>query len=425
MRDTSWSLEESIFARDNDFATYSAAYPERTYNAYRVHRMRVHHLSNRGTRNQQMRQEVPFTPAPTVVRQTQEEGEPVAVNRFANAEHPEPSPIEKARLRLIEQQQARIYRTIVGHCAEDYHVFDGIAGAIQALPSPAPAAVPFRRRRGKRALVLLYSDAHCGLRATSTALGGLGGFDVDIWEERHNRLQAAVCEAQETFQADELIELGLGDLMDGQDIFKSQSYHIDKSVPEQVVLAGQRLAKDMAVYAGVFPRIRNFFVLGNHGRKGRYDENPYAVNYESIVYELARAYTRDMSHITWEGSDSWYQVVDILGLLFVILHGDDIRSFGPNLPAGMMRTKQSYMSMLNMPFDYLCAGHHHRAFSDPQLLANGSFVGATEFTAKKLSVVGLPSQKLFVVDEGVGLTWMQDVPLATWDEMRSVKIYGR
>ncbi len=332
-----------------------------------------------------------------------------------------PTPVELARERLLKASHASQAKGFYEAQGSNLELFDRLAQSIQSMPSPKVSGAHLRREsRSPRSLCLLYSDAHRGQRVESKGLGGLGGYNLEIWRKRHDRLRDAVLEAQEMFQADELLILGLGDLIDGQDIFRGHPFHIEEPVTDQMVGAAYRLAEDSAVYAGAFRKVRHKYVYGNHARVGRKGETPYSVNYEHLVYQIAREATKNYRNVEWEGSDAWFKPLTIHDTRFVLVHGDDVRTYGGSPFSGMRRSKTQYMQMLNQPFDYLCVGHHHQAFTDEQVLANGSFVGASEFTAKILSVAGAPSQKLFVVEPETGVTWTHDVALATPDELRDV-----
>lgn len=335
---------------------------------------------------------------------------------------PEPTyrPVEEARDRLVNRRYAAQERLFYDEHAKTLTLFDDLAATIRALPAPKVTPLPAPDLPHRRALVLLYSDSHCGLFADSRSMGGLGGFDEQIWRERHNRLRQAVTEAQALFQADNLVVLALGDLIDGQDIFRSQSFSIDLAVPEQIVLAGQQFGADMTYYASQFPNVIASCVFGNHGRKGRYGENPYAVNYEYIVYHLAKAYAAQCANVNWFIAGAWFQWLSVLGVNFLTMHGDDIRGNANTLPGNAAKVLREYREMLNIPIDYLVLGHHHRQLQANGVLINGSFVGASEFTAKDLRSLVLPTQKLLLVEEGIGVSWVKDVPLATWGEMRSL-----
>lgn len=336
---------------------------------------------------------------------------------------PEPTTtaIEEARSRLVNRHYNALERSFYEEHGKVLELFDGLTKSVKALPAPKVPAAPTQSDR-RKALVLLYSDSHCGLFVDHRTLGGFGGFDEAIWRERHDRLRTAVTEAQRLFGVEDLVVLALGDLIDGQDIFRSQPFAIDMLVPEQIVKAAQQFGADMTYYAGVFPQVTTSCVFGNHGRKGRFGENPYAANYEYVVYEMAKAYAAKCANVNWFIGGSWFQLLDVLGTTFLTLHGDDVRGNPNTLPGNAAKVKAQYVAMLNQPIDYLCLGHHHRHLATEDILINGSFVGASEFTAKALRSIAMPTQKILVVEEGVGVTWNQNVPLATWDELRRVEV---
>jgi predicted phosphodiesterase len=332
------------------------------------------------------------------------------------------TPVEAARERLVARQHNALERSFYEEHGKMLEIFDGLAKSIQALPVPK-IPKPTIQSGSRRAIVLLYSDSHCGLHVDPKRLGGFGGFNESIWRARHECLRTQVTLAQKMFQVDDFVCLALGDLIDGQDIFKSQPFEIDHNVPEQMVLAAQQFGADLTYYAGLFRNITVSCVFGNHGRKGRFGENPYAVNYEQVVYELAKAYAGNCENILWSINEAWFQLVDILGTTFLTMHGDDVRGTAATLMGNAAKVRAQYKEMTGCQFDYLCLGHHHRHLASEDILINGSFVGASEFTAKNLRSVSMPSQKLLVIEEGIGITWSANLPLASWSELRNVETF--
>ena len=391
----------------------------RSIDAYRGLRQRHGLLAG------QYREEVEAAPVATVM-DTGGGEVASAVAAAAGEDEPEVDAIDAARGKLRAQAQARDARERVAAQAMMEEILQAVTASVRAMPvqQPLPPGGPSPYTHQDREAILVYSDVHVGEKVESALLGGLGGYNQEVFPERSEVLRLAVARAQQTFGAGRLNIFALGDIITGQDIFKGQAYHVDLPITEQVVVAAQRLALDLAYYATIYTQVAFYGVGGNHARTGRKGETPYHVNWDLLVYRLAASMVREHPNITFHLPETWYQVVERQGTTFVLIHGDDIKAWLGIPFYGMERSRTRYTAMLGIQFDFLVVGHHHQPIKTDYILSGGSFVGATEFTAKALASGSRPTQKLLILDGPAGVTWNWDVGLAEWSDVRAIKVYA-
>jgi hypothetical protein len=389
----------------------------RTHNGYRVLRLREG-ISNAGCFSKaqiaEMRVGTGIAPVP--------EAEPAAAEP-----EPEPEdPIAAERDRIESQVSKRTAADAARADALMQMLTGKLAASVRRLGTVAPPPSPFLRfgTPAEEELVLLYSDTHKGQHVDAKTVGGLGGFGHAQWQERHDKLQAEVIGVGERLGVRRLNIFNLGDLVDGQMIHKGHAHHIDTLLTDQIAEAAQRKAYDGLAYSQVFERVVEYGVGGNHGRIGMKGESPYMANADRLAYWIASKMVEQQPNLTWHLPTAWFQVVDRLGVRFVLNHGDDTKSWMGIPYYGVQRARGRYSQVLGMSFDYMCIGHHHTPYADDGVMMNGSMVGANEYGLKELVVSNLPSQKLFLLHPEKGVTFKWDIRLADWAEMRNVEVYG-
>jgi hypothetical protein len=105
-------------------------------------------------------------------------------------------------------------------------------------------------------------------------------------------------------------------------------------------------------------------------------------------------------------------VREVQGTRVLFIHGEDVRKWLTFPWYGAKRFYDSYfqmMSKLGQPFNVLVMGHFHEPMSwvltNGEIIANGSFVGYTRYTMKRLGGEGrVPSQWVFFVHPKIGVS---------------------
>jgi hypothetical protein len=198
-----------------------------------------------------------------------------------------------------------------------------------------------------------------------------------------------------------------GDMVEGLGIFPGQIYEVDSLLYEQLFEVSRLISQTITTLASNFESVRVVCEYGNHGRIGRYGEMPKGDNIDRISYEIAR--TR-VGHLVkeWQSSDAWYQIIHIGNYKALLVHGDEVKSFGGNTPAfGILRKVNAWAGGVIEPFSDCYMGHWHTPMSltmsnGGRIYVTGSPESHNEYAREFVAATGIPSQRLHFVDPDKG-----------------------
>lgn len=281
--------------------------------------------------------------------------------------------------------------------------------------------------------VACFSDYHYGSKIDANVMGGIGGYNCDIARERLVLWRNGVLRFSQMMQAmmpvPELHILALGDDVEGNGhMFGSQALQMEKSIYFQFLGFVDDVSEVLVHLLQRYDKIHIYKVFGNHGRiaaskKDSYDPD----NVELMAWHLIkeRCNASAPGRFTWDISESFFMVVDILGWSFLLRHGD-----GVNLTStytGITHNKLAMNSIMGGPLDYMVIAHHHTASEreeeiDGTSISNGCFVGPSLLALRmRQPRANRPSQELFFVHPTHGVTHKHRIYLASRDEIRKVK----
>jgi hypothetical protein len=194
-----------------------------------------------------------------------------------------------------------------------------------------------------------------------------------------------------------------GDMVEGLGIFPGQAYEVDSLLYEQLFEVAQIISSVVINLSQNFKTVRVVCEYGNHGRIGRYGEMPKGDNIDRIAYQIAR---NQVGYLTkqWQASDSWYQIFEIGKYRGLLVHGDEIKSFGGNTPAfGILRKVNAWAGGVIEPFDDCYMGHWHTPMSltmsnAGRIFVTGSPESHNEYAREFVAATGVPSQRLHFID---------------------------
>ncbi len=141
--------------------------------------------------------------------------------------------------------------------------------------------------------------------------------------------------------------------------------------------------------------------------------------------ELLKGNKRISFHI----SESWFQLVDVEGWRFCVVHGDDVGPGSLGIPFyAAFKSEQRMQELLKNiedevgGFDYFTIAHHHTKAEFGNIIMNGAWPPGSEFSLKRLQRGGVPIQKMYAVHPKYGITWRRDVQLQE-PKAKSVRVY--
>ncbi|HXI18409.1 MAG TPA: metallophosphoesterase [Chloroflexota bacterium] len=283
-------------------------------------------------------------------------------------------------------------------------------------------SAPLAQRSGghkPRSLVLHLSDIHVGQLFSRAKSGGLGGYDLSVFEKRAHALTQKVTALTQDIRrsgpVDRLVLLFNGDLVDGRDIHPGHDIQSEGMGPQMRVGPEVMAQAVVAPLARLFPQVDVFATPGNHGRLGKKGQLDRVEDSMDLVFmDILKLRCQSASNITWHPWDKSYAWFTLHGHTYFVAHGDAFKSW-MNLPTyGATNYKGRLESLINRKIDVLLCGHHHNpahwATGFTNIVLNGSWVGTGEFGAF-LGMGGPPVQKMILVTEDFACSTSYDLIL--------------
>ena len=274
------------------------------------------------------------------------------------------------------------------------------------------------RRGGKHARrpetpVLNLSDLHSGKQTES--------FDIDVLAERIDTLKEGVLSILNilalSYNFENMVINMLGDLIDGDAIYKTHAHHTDRIAPagrQQVKALSYILLPfiaDVQRETGLSIEING--VRGNHGRVTKFTHE--SNNFDLMFYDLLQAECRNNKNIEVNISETFADIIDIQGHGMLLYHGAGIKCY-QNIPwygitQRVMRWKQS----MKKDFSTVIIGHFHTCgnmrWIGTDIFMNGTVVSDDDFAMENLGMDGENKFWLFGCHPERGITWRFPIDL--------------
>ncbi len=281
--------------------------------------------------------------------------------------------------------------------------------------------------------VACFSDYHYGSRIDPQVTGGIGGYNCDIARERLVRWRDLVLRftqmSQVLMPVPELHILALGDDIEGNGhMFGSQALQMEKSIYFQFLGFVDDVTEVLVSLLQRYQRIHIYKVFGNHGRiAARAKDNYDPDNVELMAWQVIkeRCERAAPGRFTFDISESFFMLVDILGWSFYLRHGDGVSLHSTY--TGITHNKLAMNSIVGEALNYMVMAHHHTASEreeeiDGTAISNGCFVGPSLLALRmRQPRANRPSQELFFVHPKHGVTHRHRLYLADRDEVRRTR----
>ena len=274
-----------------------------------------------------------------------------------------------------------------------------IAGKAKAVPAPKQAG------KGHAHVALLHlTDWQLGKHSESYDSSVCAG-RVEKAVEKTIRLTSI---QRAAYPVDEIVVMLGGDMVEGITVFPGQAFEVDSTAFSQVFAASRVIEETLLALLASFKRVRVYEVAGNHGRIGRRGENPRGDNWDRVLYRIARERLEAQPRLEWHQPTGWYEIAEIGKYRALLVHGDQVKSFGGNVPAfGISRKAIAWSSGVTESFDDMYMGHFHQVMQ--LTMANGGRVFVTpstesgsEYAREFVGARGRPGQRLHFVDPKAG-----------------------
>ncbi len=326
---------------------------------------------------------------------------------------------ELQRLRDDLRRTRRLYKFATKDTAHTEAIEQAIREIVPAHePVPTPKPVKLNGEMETETAVLLYGDIHIGEVIDEEETGGIAVYDTEIAHRRMiYTIETAVKMTKEHLKGGYHIPnihvFGLGDFVSGI-IHKELEVTNEQGIVEQVMVAAEYLAESLLLLCQHFEQVTFTGVVGNHGRveMNRYFKMKAKNNYDRMVYLIVEVMLRDQPNLTMDIPESFWTVVKVEDTRFLIMHGDNIKSWMGfpfyGLNRGYMKLR-TLMEGYKAGFDTMIVGHFHTpnifSVQRDEVIVNGSTKGGDEYALGQLSAATDPVQILFGVSKKYGRTW--------------------
>lgn len=312
--------------------------------------------------------------------------------------------------RVVSDLQAKLRRatTKTADLREAFREGAREAAVVLGLPSEVPAPKQDRRKAKPEVALLHLSDWQWG-KATHS-------YNSEVALERVRLLAERVVHIAEIERADHPVRechvlLG-GDFVEGVAIFPGQPFEVDSTLFRQmfsVVGAGEELLRTLLA---TFEHVHCWEEPGNHGRLGRRGDHPEEDSADLILYRLIRerlaAHEKD-GRLVWHETQGWHSIVEIGSYRALLVHGDEIKSFGGQTPAfGIAKKVNAWATGVVAPFTDCYMGHWHQPLVVPlahgrgRVFVNPSLESDNVYAQEFVGATGTPGQRLNFVEPEQG-----------------------
>jgi hypothetical protein len=285
-------------------------------------------------------------------------------------------------------------------------VYDACRDAYLLEPyRPIPQSKPRKERTDRREEVALqhWTDWHIGERTIS--------YDIEVGKARIMHALQSIENLVEIGRADHPVNKGVvlfgGDMLTGVRIFPGQAYGIDATILGQLFPSINLMRSVIEWNLRLFDEVKLVSQRGNHTRMGEKGDwlVPESDNWDRVAVEVLRQYVfPNENRITWQMDDDFYERFTIGNYKAILVHGQQARAFGGNLPSyRIMKMVTAWASGVLEPFQDCYIGHFHQEME--LTLPNGNKIYLTaspttddENATENCAAKSGPSQRLHFVD---------------------------
>jgi hypothetical protein len=335
------------------------------------------------------------------------------------------SQVDLEKAAIIRRAEGRQLAAELRKRAKAEILADALTAAVLQLPPLDPVRYdpPPSGKFGEEHAVLVLSDCHIGLRLTEDQAGGLWSYDYGRFREYLRRLERKLHQIvpRHNYRLPVLHIHFLGDIIEGELIYKGQQGQVDLRITQQILAALDQFTWFIRQCLTMFERVECVGVTGNHGRMGMKGELDPMDSYDALAYHFLRVRFENEPRVTWTIPEAPWYVDSIYGWSSCLLHGDVITSwmnipyYGIERHSGRLATL--YADLRRIRLDVIEMGHVHQLAFLPMgnsgaCFVNGSWPGGTHLSIHRMAKANQPSQWFFGVSADRPVTWQYALSLA-------------
>jgi hypothetical protein len=302
--------------------------------------------------------------------------------------------------------------------------------AYKPTPLIAPVKSKEKAKLPQHELILCTGDWHTGQQTKIHETGGIYEQDVATTRKQIVILFESLVRLHAIQSAGinftKLHIIGLGDLIDNDDMRPSQHRHVEDVMTVQTIQAFDLFAWLCRQALTVFDQVEVDLVGGNHDRTGRAKGNAglgeldYADTMSWLIGEFVKRLFKDEARIKVRNWNTFFGYKAVAGQKVIFEHGSSIKwnanSYGGVPWYGVSMLPKRYADMLGKP-DITIIGHGHRPAIIPDgrgwQVMNGALPATSNYEQSSFKTVHRPLQWLLSVHKKYGLAGWTPIYLDT------------
>lgn len=276
--------------------------------------------------------------------------------------------------------------------------YNEIANILDKIKVKQVKKIKIPKTKDKKHSLLLLSDLHFGELIKDTDTNQVI-FNTKLAAQRLEQLAKQIIRKLKESKIDTLNIGMLGDIVDGDMIFKNHTFRIEKAAIEQVQDAVTEITKMVKSITQHKIKVNIFMVRGNHGITNY--KNLEEDNWDNICYkmlEIVFADNKDVNIVHYQSSEGKFRIGE---RSIVITHGDN---FGDQIKtaAGLRNFRGLCSKHELQEGDLVLIGHLHTFGVEydqgKALIRNGGLPDTSNY-AMALNLYSSPEQTLLILND--------------------------
>lgn len=295
-------------------------------------------------------------------------------------------------------------------------------------PTPLVVQQPKDKALPLHEMILATGDWHTGMKMQIHETGGIYEQNVETTRQQvfklFDRVQRLLAIQSSGVRVQKLHLIGLGDLIEGDDMRPSQHRHIEDVMTVQTIQAMDLFSWLIRQLLTLVEEVEVDMVGGNHDRTGRNKGNAglgeldYADTMSWLIGEFCKRLFENEPRVKIRNWNTFFGYKLVAGQKLVFEHGSSIKwnagSYGGVPWYGVSQLPAKYAAMLGAA-DITIMGHGHRPAILPDgrgwLVINGALPATSGFEQSNFKTVRRPLQWLMNIHEEHGLVGWQPIYL--------------
>lgn len=322
------------------------------------------------------------------------------------------STLREERELLSDVARERSFRAQVERKLEE------VVPKLGVLKPIAPQRIRTGGIQATESLVKMWSDWHAGEVVNVERMRGFNEYNFAEFQRRLETDTNATLHLAQMLQAggwhfEELVLAALGDLVTGT-AHELERHSDGNNIVEIVVDVAAEAAVRVQQYAAVFPKVRGYWISGNHGRLGdarRMQQKDPTRNWDALIGMVVQKLLANQKNVNIVVPNSYAIGFDVQGWTFLASHGHDIKMWNAIPFYGINRFVTNINALeaaRNNAINYFLFAHFHRQTSltmpAGEWFINGSLIGGNEFSLNVLGASDRPAQWMLACHRKWGVT---------------------